>query len=86
MLRSALVMFLARLGSLNALEQTRESKFWSRWIAGDSPSADSMGRICALVNHDDLRAANHHLDSRLKRNKALLLSVARFDGSCAGWT
>ena len=65
-------MFLARLGSLNALEQTRESKFWSKWIAGDSPSADSMGRICALVNHDDLRAANHHIYSRLKRNKALV--------------
>ncbi len=65
-------MFLTRLGSLNALEQTRESKFWSRWIAGDLPSADSMGRICAVVNHDDLRAAIHHLYSRLKRNKALV--------------
>ncbi len=65
-------MFLARLGSLNSLEQTRKSKFWSTWIAGDPPSADSMGRICALVNHDDLRVANHHVYSRLKRNKALV--------------
>jgi len=64
-------MFLARLGSLNALEKTRASKAWSRWIAGDSPSADSMGRICGLLNHDDLRAVNHHVYSRLKRNKAL---------------
>lgn len=65
-------MFLARLGSLNALEQTRPSKFWSTWIAGDFPSADSMGRICAQVNHDDLRAVNHDVYSRLKRNKALV--------------
>lgn len=65
-------MFLARLGSLNSLEQTRKSKCWSRWIAGDPPSADSMGRISALIKHDDLRTANHHVYSRLKRNKALV--------------
>ena len=70
-------MFLSRLGSLNALEQTREGKFWSRWIAGNSPSADSMGRICALLNHDDLRTANHHVYNKLKRNKAL---AARWHG------
>lgn len=65
-------MFLARLGSLNSLEQTRESRFWSRWIGSDSPSADSMGRICALLDHDGLRAATHQVYSRLKRNKALV--------------
>lgn len=64
-------MFLARLGSLNAWEQTRESVFWSKWLRGDPPSADSMGRICALIDHEDLRAANHQLYSQLKRNKAL---------------
>ncbi len=78
-------MFLARLGSLNALEQTRESKFWARWAAGNSPSADSMGRISALIDHDDLRTANHHVYSRLKRNKALVapwhgLTVLVLDG------
>lgn len=64
-------MFIARLGSLNALEHTRHSRFWSTWIAGKLPSADSMGRICAVLNHDDLRIANHELYTRLKRNKAL---------------
>ena len=65
-------MFLARLGSLNALEQTRPSSYWSTWIGGTLPSADSMGRIVAGLTADDLRAANHHVYSRLKRNKALV--------------
>jgi hypothetical protein len=69
--RSALVMFLSRLGSLNALEQTRQSRFWTEWIDGKLPSADSVGRVCALIDHDDLRLANRELYSRLKRNKAL---------------
>ncbi len=78
-------MFLARLGSLNALEQTRESRFWRKWIKGDAPSADSMGRICALIDHDGVRAASRHLYSQLKRNKALVaplhgLSVLILDG------
>ncbi len=64
-------MVLARLGSLNALEQTSGSRFWSKWINEKAPSADSVGRIAALIDHDGLRAANHHLYSRLKRNKAL---------------
>ena len=69
--RSALVMIIARLGSLNALEQTRPSRFWSTWIGGKPPSADSMGRIAAGLSHADLRAVNHELYSRLKRKKAI---------------
>ena len=64
-------MFVARLGSLNALEQTRQSRFWSTWIGGKFPSADSIGRVSALVSHEDLRLANHDIYSHLKRNKAL---------------
>ena len=64
-------MFLGRLGSLNALEQTRPSPNWLRWIGGDLPSADSIGRIACGLDHDDLRAVNHYLYSRLKRIKAL---------------
>ena len=64
-------MILARLGSLNALEQTQSSQFWPTWIGGQPPSADSMGRIAAALNHDDLRVVNHQIYTRLKRNKAL---------------
>ena len=70
-LRSVLVMFLARLGSLHALEQTQESRFWRRWLGRALPSADSIGRILALVEPDDLRRVQQELYVCLKRKKAL---------------
>ena len=35
--RSVVVMFLARLGSLNALEQSGPSRFWRNWLRGAMP-------------------------------------------------
>ncbi|MFH0980122.1 MAG: transposase [Planctomycetota bacterium] len=69
--RAVVVLFLSRRGSLNALEQTKPSRFWPRWLGGELPSADSLGRICALMVVADLRALFHHVYSRLKRMKAL---------------
>jgi len=69
--RSAAVMFLSRLGSLNALEQTRPSRFWEKWLDHTLPSADTVGRVCALTDEAELRALLHHLYSRFKRMKAL---------------
>lgn len=70
-LRAAAVMFLSRLGSLNALEQSRPSPFWPAWLRRRLPSADTVGRVCAQVHVDDLRILHHHVYSRLKRMKAL---------------
>lgn len=70
-LRSVVVMFLARLGSLHALEQTHASGFWRRWLGQALPSADSIGRILALVEPDDLRCVQQQLYGCLKRKKAL---------------
>lgn len=70
-MRGAAVMFLSRLGSLNALEQSRPSRFWEKWIHRALPSADTVGRVCALTEEADLRALLHHLYSRMKRMKAL---------------
>lgn len=64
-------MFLARLGSLNALEGRCGSSFWARWLEAELPSADSLGRIASQLDHDDLRLSNQKLYRRLKRNKAL---------------
>jgi len=64
-------MFAARLGSLNALEQTRRSRFWPTWVGGKLPSADTMGRVFTSLSPEDLRAANRDVYTRLKRNKAL---------------
>ena len=69
--RSILAMFLARLGSLNALEQTQPSSFWRQWIGSDLPSADSIGRIAGKMDPDSIRHVLHSVYTQLKRNKAL---------------
>jgi len=78
-------MFLGRLGSLHALEQTRPSRFWLGWLGRSLPSADSVGRICSVMDLAGLRAASHQVYARLKRMKALEpaphgLMVAVLDG------
>jgi hypothetical protein len=83
-LKSALAMFWARLGSLNALETVSTARFWERWLGGAMTSADTMGRVHAAVNAGQLRNGIHYVYSRLKRNKALPLNlgldVAVLDG------
>ena len=83
--RSVVVMFLSRLGSLNALEQSAPSRFWRRWLGGAMPSADTVGRVCAQIEPDDVRSVQHSVYSRLNRMKALPpltggLRVAVLDG------
>lgn len=69
---SALVMELAQMGSLNALEQTDGNCFWKDWITdGDLPSADTIGRVCGLIDVNALRSVLKQTYSRLKRNKVL---------------
>lgn len=70
-MRSVVVMFLARLGSLNALEQSRPGRFWRKWLGHPMPSADTVGRVCAVTEPADIRTLAHHVYSRLKRAKAL---------------
>lgn len=77
-------MFWSRLGSLNALEEHRRSRFWKQWLGRSPSSADTLGRIHARIAPDDLRQGLHHVYWRLKRNKALPrlggLAVAVLDG------
>lgn len=83
-LKSALAMFWARLGSLNALETISTARFWKRWLGGAMISADTMGRVHAAIEAGQLRDSLHQVYSRLKRNKALPLNlgldVAVLDG------
>ena len=62
-------MFLARLGSLNALEQERDA--WARRRLERLASADTIGRVFSLIRTEDLRGFVRDLYGRLKRNKAL---------------
>lgn len=68
---SLFVMALGRMGSLNALEQTRASRLW-RDVAGRvPPSADTLARIATQLDLDEIREVARHFYSQLKRNKAL---------------
>jgi len=69
--KSALIMFLTKKGSLNALEQTKGFPFWEKWIESSLPSADTAGNVFSKMNCDDLRLAIHKIYNRLKRNKNL---------------
>lgn len=77
-------MFWSRLGSLNALEEHRRSRFWKQWLGRSPGSADTLGRIHAGITPNDLRRGLHYVYCRLKRNKALPpiggLGVAVLDG------
>lgn len=64
-------MLLSRLGSLNALEQTRGGGFWRRWLGGRLPSADTLGRVCQGTQVQGVRALLHGLYERAKRDKML---------------
>lgn len=64
-------MFLTRLGSLNALVQTRSRRFWSRWLGAELPSADTLGRVPTQIEVAGLRGVQRQVYARLKRSKAL---------------
>lgn len=77
-------MFLTRLGSLNALEMSGESRFWKQWLGAPMPSADTMADVHSKMDADPLREAIHEAYQCLKRNKALPdnrgISLAIVDG------
>lgn len=84
LVKSALVMLWARLGSLNSWELLRRSSFWTKWLEHPPASADTVGRVHTVLDANGLREANRQVYLRLKRNKALPdqhgLGVAVLDG------
>src|SRR5258705_9476569 len=69
--KSSLVLFWARMGSSNAWEQVGRARFWQRWLGEPAFSADTLGRVHALLDANGLRQGIHDVYQRLKRNKAL---------------
>jgi len=67
----AFVMQLCRLGSFNALEQTRGEAWWRRFVGSPLPSADTMGYVYERLECQQLREALIRLYKKLRRNKAL---------------
>ena len=65
-------MFLGRIGSLNALEQTRRSRDWKKLLAGKGlPSADTLGRVATMVSAVALRQILVKLQRTMRAKKAL---------------
>src|ERR1019366_2452665 len=84
LLKAGLVMFWSRLGSLNALEEHRLSRFWKQWLGCSPGSSDTLGRVHSGLVAYERREGLHHVYSCLKRNKGLPgiggRSVAVLDG------
>jgi hypothetical protein len=66
-----MTMFFCRLGSLNALGQTRSHSWWHRALGRALPSPDTIGRVGGLIELDDVRALGRQVYTCLKRGKAL---------------
>ena len=63
------MLMVARLGSLNALEQRKAPAAWAKWLGGPIPSADMMGDAAVTMRLDQLRANLLHQHKKIKRNK-----------------
>ena len=68
---SFLLIFLANLGSLNALEQAKAPGQWRKWLGGDVCSPKTMGRVAALMDLEDLRDLLGRYHRKRKRKKGL---------------
>jgi len=66
---SYVILLLARLGSLNALDQRTPSVPWQRWLGGKLPSADVMGDVAETLDLEALRAILRVQHAKGKRNK-----------------
>jgi hypothetical protein len=70
-------LFALRFRSFNAFEQElRRPRVWEAWVGARKPSADTMGRVLATMDLDDLRGVLLHVHRRMWRSKA----VARCGG------
>ena len=68
---AVMVMLWTRVGSLNALEQTKENAYWKRWLGKKIGSADTHGRVYSSVDLWMLRKMMKALYRQMRRNKAL---------------
>src|SRR6202140_5680675 len=48
--KSSMVLFWARMGSSNAWEQVGRPRFWQSWLEEPTFSADTLGRVHALLD------------------------------------
>jgi len=71
-LGAVMAMCLARLGSLNALAESRGHGFWGHWLEGAGlPSDRSIGRVMAGLDCRAVRQSLRCFYHRRQRNKSL---------------
>ena len=70
--RGVMAMLWARVGSLNALEQIKDSPFLRKWIGADKiGSADTQGAVFCTIDCPQIRDLIRDVHTQLMRNKAL---------------
>lgn len=82
---SVMMLFVLRRGSLNAVEQDLRMPRRMQGLVGPRlPSADTLGRVYALMDSESLQHMLAAVNHRLKRNKAVAtvggLRIAAVDG------
>lgn len=69
---SVLMMCVLRLKSLHALEgELRMPGRWEKLVGRRKPSADTVARVVAQIDTEQLRRLLWDINHRLRRNKAL---------------
>jgi hypothetical protein len=68
--KSSLVLFWARMGSINAWEQVGRARFWQRWLEEPSFSADTLGRVHAVFDANGLRRGIHDVYERRRSRRS----------------
>jgi len=82
----AFMMFVNRLGSLNAMEsELRVPRRWEKIVGERKPSADTIGLVAGKIDPETLRDLLCAINHQLRRNKALdespwPLRVVNLDG------
>lgn len=66
-----IVMMWARMGSLNALEQTKQNKYWKKLFGAVIGSADTHGRVLCMMDREQIRKMIKKVYRQMRRNKAL---------------
>ncbi len=71
---SAIIMFVTRRRSLNAIDgELRVPRRLDKFVGPIKPSGDSIGRIFAQMDTDQIRDILVSINHRLKRNKMIPL-------------
>lgn len=53
------------------MEQTKQNKYWQRWLGLEIGSADTHGRVLSIIDREQIRKMLKKVYRQMRRNKAL---------------